>query len=115
MTRELCPICQSDAYGCSVREEGAACYAPACATLRPPPSSSSSSRPRPPPTPVHPARGGLVGGIVTFAIPPAAPREPCPLCGDETVWVWLPAGGRLRVDAMTREAHEAICRRRRRT
>lgn len=103
--RALCPICQSAEHGCSVRDEGVACYAP---TPRVPRSS-----PRLEPLAARPVarERGAAGSevVVTFPIPPAAPRVPCGLCGVLVVWISLPAGGRMPVDAVTGEPHRARC------
>lgn len=103
--RALCPICQSAEHGCSVREEGVSCYGPK-ATAAPP--STPAARPdevgkKSKNFPIS------FGGIVTFPIPPSAPAVACRTCGTMVVWISLPAGGRLPVDAATREAHNARC------
>lgn len=105
--RALCPICQSAEHGCSVRDEGVSCYAP---TPKAPPSSPSLS-----PTELGPLltkwAGVRVGPdvVVTMPVPPSAPSVRCRTCGALVIWISLPAGGRMPVDAVTHEPHHARC------
>ena len=81
-------------HGCTVHEAGAFCHAPP----RPPPSSP----PRRPPNPDKPR-------IITFAVPPSAPVTRCRSCGAGVIWIVLPTGRRMPVNADTRESHFATC------
>ncbi len=108
--RALCPICQSAEHGCSVREEGVSCYAPA------PKAPGSAPAPRVTFGPPHFAevrttpRAGVPDVIVTLPVPPSAPSVACRTCGASVIWITLPTGGRMPVDAATHEPHYARCR-----
>lgn len=95
---EVCPTCGCRGYGCTVLEVGAFCRGP---RRRLPPAAS--------PARYSSRTGGPRWGIVVFAVPPAAPIVACSRCGLGVVWVPLPTGGRLAVDAASREAHDATC------